>query len=106
MELNLKRPLVVFDLESTGLNITEDRIIELSYVKVYPDGHEESNTYRFNPEKVIPQQAIDVPTSPMRCSRASPPSSSAHMTLPECLRVATSPASTATILTFPCWPKR
>ncbi len=60
MELNLKRPLVVFDLESTGLNITEDRIIELSYVKVYPDGKEESNTYRFNPGKVIPQQAIDV----------------------------------------------
>ena len=60
MKLNLKRPLVVFDLESTGLNITEDRIIELSYVKVYPDGHEESNTYRFNPEKTIPQQAINV----------------------------------------------
>ena len=60
MELNLKRPLVVFDLESTGLNITEDRIIELSYVKVYPDGHEESRTLRFNPERVIPQQAIDV----------------------------------------------
>ena len=60
MELKLKRPLVVFDLESTGLNITEDRIIELSYVKVYPDGHEESKTYRFNPQKVIPQQAIDV----------------------------------------------
>jgi len=60
MELNLRRPLVVFDLESTGLNITEDRIIELSYVKVYPDGHEESKTYRFNPEKEIPQQAIDV----------------------------------------------
>ena len=60
MELNLKRPLVVFDLESTGLNITEDRIIELSYVKVFPDGHEESKTFRFNPEKVIPQQAIDV----------------------------------------------
>lgn len=60
MELNLKRPLVVFDLESTGLNITEDRIIELSYVKVYPDGHEEAKTYRFNPEKVIPEQAIRV----------------------------------------------
>ncbi|MBR4829159.1 MAG: ribonuclease H-like domain-containing protein [Muribaculaceae bacterium] len=60
MELNLKRPLVVFDLESTGLNITEDRIIELSYVKVYPNGNKESKTYRFNPEKVIPQQAIDV----------------------------------------------
>ena len=60
MELNLKRPLVVFDLESTGLNITEDRIIELSYVKVFPDGHEEAKTYRFNPEKEIPEQAIKV----------------------------------------------
>ena len=60
MELNLKRPLVVFDLESTGLNITEDRIIELSYVKVFPGGREESDTLRFNPEKKIPQQAIDV----------------------------------------------
>ena len=60
MELNLKRPLVVFDIESTGLNITEDRIIELSYIKVYPDGHEEHDTLRFNPEKAIPQQAIDV----------------------------------------------
>ena len=60
MELNLKRPLVVFDLESTGLNITEDRIIELSYVKVYPNGQQEVKTYRFNPGKTIPQQAIDV----------------------------------------------
>ena len=60
MELNLKRPLVVFDLESTGLNITEDRIIELSYVKVYPNGKEETNTFRFNPERTIPQQAIAV----------------------------------------------
>ena len=60
MELNLKRPLVVFDLESTGLNITEDRIIELSYVKVYPNGQEETKTYRINPEREIPQQAINV----------------------------------------------
>ncbi len=60
MELNLNRPLVVFDLESTGLNITEDRIIELSYVKVFPDGHEEAKTYRFNPEREIPEQAIKV----------------------------------------------
>ena len=59
MKLNLNRPLVVFDLESTGLNITEDRIIELSYVKVYPDGREESKTYRFTCEKIIRPHAID-----------------------------------------------
>ena len=40
MELKLERPLIFFDLETTGTNITKDRIVELSYVKVYPDGHE------------------------------------------------------------------
>lgn len=60
MELNLTRPLVVFDVESTGLNITKDRIIELSYVKVFPDGHEEENTFRFNPGMPIPASSIAV----------------------------------------------
>ena len=60
MELNLTRPLVVFDVESTGLNITKDRIIELSYVKVFPDGHEEENTFRFNPGMPIPAASIAV----------------------------------------------
>jgi len=60
MKLNLKRPLVVFDIESTGLNITEDRIIELSYVKVYPDGREEQKTFRFNPGKPIPKASVAI----------------------------------------------
>lgn len=60
MELNLTRPIIIFDVESTGLNITKDRIIELSYIKVFPDGHEESHTYRINPEMPIPEQAIAV----------------------------------------------
>ena len=38
MELNLKNPLVFFDLETTGLNITRDRIVEVSMLKVYPNG--------------------------------------------------------------------
>lgn len=50
MALNLKKPLVVFDVESTGLDIVNDRIIELSYVKVWPNGKEERMTYRFNPD--------------------------------------------------------
>ena len=41
MKLNLTRPLVVFDLETTGLDIVNDRIFQLSYIKVYPDGKEE-----------------------------------------------------------------
>ena len=60
MELNLQRPLVVFDVESTGLNITKDRIIELSYIKVFPDGHEESHTYRINPGMPIPKESMAI----------------------------------------------
>jgi len=60
MELQLKRPLIVFDLESTGLNITTDHIVELSYVKVFPDGHREEKTYRFNPGMHIPEEVVRV----------------------------------------------
>ena len=41
MSLNLKKPLIVFDLETTGLDLVKDRIIQLSYIKVFPDGKEE-----------------------------------------------------------------
>ena len=46
MQLNLKNPLVFFDLETTGINISTDRIVEISYLKVYPDGREETKTMR------------------------------------------------------------
>lgn len=54
MQLNLRNPLVFFDLETTGINIVKDRIIELSYVKVSPNGKEEKKTYRVNPGMPIP----------------------------------------------------
>lgn len=54
MQLNLKNPLVVFDLETTGIDIVKDRIIEISYVKVFPNGKEESKTMRINPGMPIP----------------------------------------------------
>lgn len=60
MQLNLKRPIIFFDLETTGLNITKDRIVEISLIKVYPDGHEEEKTRRLNPEMPIPEQASAV----------------------------------------------
>lgn len=60
MKLNLTRPLIFFDLETTGTNIVRDRIVELSYIKVYPDGREESKSRRLNPEMHIPEGATAV----------------------------------------------
>ena len=54
MKLNLTKPLVVFDLETTGLDLVNDRVIQLSYIKVYPDGKEERVNMLLNPEKPIP----------------------------------------------------
>ena len=53
MKLNLTKPLVIFDLETTGLDLVKDRIIQISYIKVYPDGHEERGNELVNPEKPI-----------------------------------------------------
>lgn len=60
MKLNLTRPIIFFDLETTGTNVVKDRIVELSYIKVYPDGREETKARRINPEMHIPEQATAV----------------------------------------------
>ena len=60
MALTLKRPLVFFDLETTGINITQDRIVEISYIKIMPNGEEISKTLRFNPGIPIPPEATEV----------------------------------------------
>ena len=60
MKLNLTKPLVVFDLETTGLDIVNDRIFQLSYIKVYPDRKEERENIYFNPQKPIPQEVIEL----------------------------------------------
>jgi DNA polymerase-3 subunit epsilon len=60
MKLELKNPLVIFDLETTGMNIASDRIVELSYLKVFPDGREESKTYRINPTIPIPAETTAI----------------------------------------------
>ena len=54
MKLNLTKPLVVFDLETTGLDLVKARIIQISYIKVYPDGKEERENKLINPEEPIP----------------------------------------------------
>ena len=60
MELNLKKPLVFLDLETTAANPSHDKIVELSYVKVMPNGKEMEDTMRFNPGMHIPEQATAV----------------------------------------------
>lgn len=60
MKLNLTRPLVVFDLETTGLDLVRDRIIQMSYIKVMPDGVETRENMLINPGKSIPQEVTDL----------------------------------------------
>ncbi len=60
MKLNLKRPIVFFDLETTGVDTSKDRIVEISMIKVMPDGSKDVRTRRVNPEMHIPEEATDI----------------------------------------------
>lgn len=54
--LNLQKPLIVFDLETTGISISNDRIVEIACIKVFPDGSEETYLQRINPGIPIPKE--------------------------------------------------
>jgi len=56
MEIQLKRPIVTFDIESTGLNVSKDRIIEIAILKVHPDGKEETFESLVNPKTEISRE--------------------------------------------------
>jgi len=60
MRLNLKNPIIFFDLETTGINIAADRIVEISYLKVDLNGNESSKTLRLNPEMPIPEKVVAI----------------------------------------------
>lgn len=60
MKLKLKRPLVVFDLETTGMNINRDRIVEISLLKIFPDENQELRTYLVNPGVPIPPEVTEI----------------------------------------------
>lgn len=60
MELNLKRPLLFFDIESTGLNIPTDGIIELSFVKIFPGGEERIKTWKVLPWDYVGKRQIHI----------------------------------------------
>ncbi|MBE0652203.1 MAG: 3'-5' exonuclease [Bacteroidales bacterium] len=60
MKLNLKNPIIFFDLETTGINIAHDRIVEISWLKVDLQGKESSRTMLINPTIPIPREASDI----------------------------------------------
>ncbi len=60
LPLKLSRPLVIFDIESTGTNRRADRIIDLAIVKILPDGKQESHTFRVNPQMPIPPESTEI----------------------------------------------
>ena len=60
MALKLTRPLIFFDIETTGLSISTDRIVELCFIKIHPNGNEEAQTIRFNPQMPISREASEV----------------------------------------------
>ncbi|WP_353779255.1 exonuclease domain-containing protein [Winogradskyella sp. 3972H.M.0a.05] len=60
MILNLSKPICFFDLETTGINISKDRIVEISILKVHPGGKEERHTWLVNPEMPIPKEVTAI----------------------------------------------
>lgn len=60
MKLNLRNPLIFFDLETTGIDVAQDRIVEISYLKISPNGDEESKTMKINPTVAIPPKVTAI----------------------------------------------
>ena len=60
MNLELQKPIVFFDLETTGINIATDKIVEISILKVFPNGNKESKTWLVNPEMEIPKDSSEI----------------------------------------------
>ena len=95
MKLNLKNPLIFFDLETTGTNINTDRIVEICYLKVYPNGNEESKTMRINPEMHIPEASTAI--------HGIHDEDVADWTSPATWKEPTSPDSIPTVSMCPYW---
>ena len=60
MNFNIKKPLAVFDIEATGINTVTEKIIEISILRIEPNGKESINTYRINPDMPIPAESTEI----------------------------------------------
>ena len=60
MNLKLEKPIVFFDLETTGVQVSSDRIVEISILKIFPNGNKESKTWLVNPTIPIPSESTEI----------------------------------------------
>jgi len=60
MNITLAKPLIIFDLETTGIDVSKDRIVEMYFIKIYPDGRKETKHHFINPGIPIPKEASDI----------------------------------------------
>ena len=102
MKLNLQKPLVIFDLETTGLDFVKDRVIQLSYIKVMPNGEERRENLTINPLIPIPQFITEL-TGISDADVADKPSF--KDLAPKSLRDATLQATIPITSTFPCYAR-
>ena len=105
MKLNLKKPLIIFDLETTGLDLVNDRIIQISYIKVLPNGEEERESIFVNPEKPIPHEVIELTGITNEDVANAPKFKEIEHIFKINLRIGTLRDSTPTTLTCHSWQK-
>ena len=108
MDIQLARPLAVFDIESTGVNAEHDRIVEIAVLKIQPDGTSRSNVRRVNPEMPIPPSATAVHGISDADVAGCPPFAEIAPKLADYLSPTTSPtaisaATTSSTSTCRCW---
>ena len=60
MQLKVKRPIIIFDIEATGVNVQQDRIVDICAIKIFPDGHQDVKKRLVNPEIPIPKEASEI----------------------------------------------
>ena len=60
MNLKLEKPIVFFDLETTGVQVSSDRIVEISILKIFPNGNKETKTWLVNPTIPIPSESTEI----------------------------------------------
>lgn len=105
MKLNLTKPLIVFDLETTGLDMVNDRIIQLSYIKVNPDGTEERENLYVNPGKPIPSEVVELTGISNDDVKDAPTFKQLAATLEKKFQGCDFAGYNSTISTFPCSPR-